>query len=252
MHKHTLDAGDTFEWCPDKPQAMQFYKLLIKDLSPTQFATGRAEVMTKAQSMRKRFKKDPQKLRDFLVLRPVPVVKRGKQFYLTDHHHLVMAVYESMHERFGEDELFVYIKVVFDGTSLSEINFWKAMFDYKYVYLFDHNGGGPNPPETLPKHIKDLGFDPYRSLSWLVRSHHGYLKNDAPFSEFKWANFFRTRILLGRNILAGNTSFDSFAFKLKKSGDLRLTDEGRDILEEALFLARGPEAAGLPGYLGRG
>ncbi len=251
MHKHKLDTQDDFEWCPDKPESMQFYKLLIKDLSPTQFATGRAEVMFKAGRMAKKFKDDPNKLRDYLVLHPVPVVKRGKQFYLTDHHHLVRAVYEALHEKVG-DELFVYVKVVFDGSSLSKVHFWKAMFDHKFVYLFDHDGGGPKPPEDLPKHIKDIGFDPYRSLSWLVRSRHGYLKNDAPFSEFKWANFFRTRLLPSQDILAGKATFDGFAFKVKKSGDIKLTDEGEDIVDEALFLARGAEAAGLPGYLGRG
>ena len=28
-------------------------------------------------------------------------------------------------------------------------------------------------------------FDPYRSLAWIVREHHGYVKKNAPFSELK-------------------------------------------------------------------
>ena len=251
MSKQKIEYPDDFDWCPDKPQPMQFYKLLVKDLSPTQFATGRAEVLYKAGRMAKKFAGNPDKLHDYLLLRPVPVVKRGDRFYLVDHHHLVRALYEALNDKVG-DQLAVYVRVMFDGSSLSEVHFWKAMFERKYVYLFADNGGGPKPPETLPGHIRDLGFDPYRSLAWLVRDHHGYMKNDKPFSEFRWANFFRTRILPDQDILAGKATFDDFAFEVSKSGRIELTDEGEDIVEQALFLAAGPEAAGLPGYLGRG
>jgi len=251
MSKQTFKFPDDFDWCPDKPQPMQFYKLLVKDLSPTQFATGRAEVLYKAGRMAKKFASNPAKLHDYLLLRPVPVVKRGKQFYLTDHHHLVRALYEALNDKVG-DELFVYVRVMFDLGSLSEVHFWKAMFEHNGVYLFGADGGGPKPPETLPRHIRDVGFDPYRSLAWLVRGRHGYIKNDTPFSEFKWANFFRTRLLPSQDILAGKATFDDFAFEVSKSGKIELTDEGEDIVDQALFLATGPEAAGLPGYLGRG
>jgi len=85
-----------------------------------------------------------------------------------------------------------------------------------------------------------------------VRDRHGYLKNDKPFSEFKWANFFRTRILMNQDLLASKATFDEFAFQMTKDGKVELTDEGEDIVDQALLLAAGPEAAGLPGYLGRG
>lgn len=251
MSKQESKWQDDFDWCPEKPEPLQFYKLLVKDLSPTQFATGRAEVLYKAGRMAKKFASNPEKLHDYLLLRPVPVVKRRDKFYLVDHHHLVRALYEALNDKLG-DKLVVYVRVMFDISSLSEVHFWKAMFDHNYVYLFDGNGGGPKPPETLPKHIRDVDFDPYRSLAWLVRDRHGYLKNDHPFSEFKWANFFRTRILMTQDILAGKATFDDFAFEVSKSGRIKLTDDGEDIVDEALFLAAGPEAAGLPGYLGRG
>ncbi len=251
MSKNKFEFENDFSWCPDKPEPMQFYKLLVKDLSPTQFAAGRAEVLYKARRMAKKFEDDPKKLHDYLLMHPVPVVKRGKQFFLTDHHHMVLALYEALNDKVGDD-LSVYVRVMFDGSSLNTTHFWKTMFEHKYVYLFSDNGGGPHTPESLPKHIKDLGFDSYRSLAWLVRDRHGYFKNDAAFSEFKWANFFRTRILFSQDILSGKSSFDDFAFKVSKSGKLKLTDEGEDIVDEALFLATGPEAAGLPGYLGRG
>ena len=138
-----------------------------------------------------------------------------------------------------------------DGT-LEETYFWKTMHEHNYVYLFDRSGGGPQQPANLPSHIKDLDFDPYRSLAWIVREHHGYVKNTAPFSEFKWANFFRTRILLDQDILAGKHTFDDFAFEVDEHGRLELTDDGQEVIEEALFLASSPEARGLPGFRGSG
>jgi len=249
MSKFKFDIPDDFDWCPDKPAAMQIYKLLVDDLSPTQFATGKTEVMYKAGRLKKKYN-DKMKLHDHLLLRPVPVVKRGKKFYLVDHHHMVRALYEALNDKFG-DELFVYVKVMFDGSSLTETHFWKAMFEHNYVYLFGADGGGPKPTSILPKHIRDLEFDPYRSLAWLVRDRHGYMKNNTPFSEFKWANYFRTRILPEQDLKAGKSIFHDFAFEINKKGKFELTDEGEDIVDEALFLAISPEAAGLPGYLGR-
>ena len=125
------------------------------------------------------------------------------------------------------------------------------MHQSNWVYLFDENGGGPQAPATLPRHIKDLKHDPYRSLAWLVRDHHGYLKNDAPFSEFKWANFFRTHILLDQDLLAGKHTFDEFrASSVDEHGTLELTDDGKEVIDEAMFLASSAEARGLPGFRG--
>jgi hypothetical protein len=76
------------------------------------------------------------------------------------------------------------------------------------------------------------------------------LKNDVPFSEFKWANFFRTRILLDQDILAGRHTFDDFAFNVDEHGDLALSGDGKEVVDEAMFLAASAEARGLPGFRG--
>lgn len=94
------------------------------------------------------------------------------------------------------------------------------MYQNNWVYLLNEFGGGPQSPATLPAHIKDLKFAPYRSLVGIVREHHGYPKNNAPFSEFKWANFFRTRILIDQDLLAGRQTFDEFAFVVDEHGTL--------------------------------
>ena len=96
-----------FPWCPSDARAGEFYKLRVKDLSPTQFAVGKAEVTGR---MRKKFNKDPGKLHDYLRVRPVPVLVRGKTFYLVDHHHLVRALYDALHKKRGKD-ICVYVKV---------------------------------------------------------------------------------------------------------------------------------------------
>ena len=93
-------------------------------------------------------------------------------------------------------------------------------------------------------------FDPYRSLAWIVREHHGYVKKNAPFSELKWANFFHTHVLLDQDILAGKHTYDDFAFDVDAKGVLEATDDGKEILEEALFLATSPDARRLPGFRG--
>lgn len=250
MSKHKFKLSNDFDWCPDNPVPMQFYKLLVSDLLPTQFATGKTEVLYKSRRLAKKFAGNPHKLRDYLLLRPIPVVKRDNKFYMVDHHHLLRALYEALNDKVG-DELCVYVRMMFDGSSLNEEHFWKAMFEHNYVYLFGADGGGPNPPQKLPKHIRDIAFDPYRSLAWLVRDRHGYMKNNMPFSEFKWANFFRTRILPGQDFLSGKENFHDFLFEVSKNGKLELTDEGEDIVDQASFLAVAPEASGLPGYLGR-
>ena len=64
----------------------------VKDLSPTQFVVGKAKVAVRTGRIRKKFSKDPQKLHDYLRVRPVPVVVRKDRFYLVDHHHLARAL----------------------------------------------------------------------------------------------------------------------------------------------------------------
>ena len=64
MTKQLFDSG--FDWCPPDARAGEFYKLRIKDLSPTQFAVGKAEVAVRTVRLRKKYNKDPGKLHDYL------------------------------------------------------------------------------------------------------------------------------------------------------------------------------------------
>jgi len=61
---------------------------------------------------------------------------------------------------------------------------------------------------------------------------------------------FRTRILLDQDILAGKHTVDDFAFEVDANGRVELSDDGKQVIEEALFLISSAEARGLPGYRG--
>ena len=245
-----LICKSKYPMCPKYAQPGGIHQLRINQLSPTQFAVGKAEVDIKTKRMKHKHRHNPQKLHDYLVTRPVPVVIRGSKFYLVDHHHLVRALYDALHDELG-DKICVLVQVVWNATAvLDDVYFWKTMYERNWVYLYERDGGGPQPPKNLPKKIEDLQFDAYRSLAWIVRSKQGYIKNDAPFSEFRWADFFRKHLLVDKDVLAGKSSFDDFAFIVNEQGRLELTGDGEEVVEDAMNLVRSPEAHGLPGYIG--
>ena len=71
-----LICKSKYPMCPKDAQPGGIHQLKIGDLSPTQFAVGKAEVDIKSKRMRHKHKHSPQKLHDYLVVRPVPVVVR--------------------------------------------------------------------------------------------------------------------------------------------------------------------------------
>jgi hypothetical protein len=114
-----------------------------------------------------------------------------------------------------------------DFSKLSVRAFWKQMEIANYVHPINTKGIR-KPVKSLPKRLEDLTDDPYRSLAGFVRTAGGYLKTPAPFAEFQWADFFRTRITA-------------------KSIRNRLDQ----CIKEGVRLARTAAAADLPGYLGK-
>ena len=157
----------------EKGKKGELHKLHLNDLLPTQFAVGKAEVEIRAAGLRKKYKKDPGSLHDDLRIRPVPVVIRGNNFYLVDHHHLVRALHDALYKSPG-DEICVYVEVLENASSLGHLYFWKQMYANNRVYLFDHEGGGPPPPRHAARthqgsEVRSLskpGMDRAQSL-WL-------------------------------------------------------------------------------------
>jgi hypothetical protein len=100
------------------------------------------------------------------------------------------------------------------------------MDNRNWVHPFDEEGNR-RPVEDLPKSIKQMVDDPFRSLAGELRRAGGFAKDTTPFSEFLWADFFRRRIK--RKLVE-----DDFA----------------RAVETALQLARSKEANYLPGWCG--
>ena len=218
----------------------------LDSLKPTQNAAGFDEVNDKIARYSAKSKAD---LKDYLIVHPVPVViGNGDQFYLTDHHHLCNAMWKMAE---GKNEAGVdtgnarvVVLVQANIAPLKGYHFWKAMHKDRLVYLFDNYGAGPLRPKELCSHIKELRNDPYRSLAWEVRTRYGYDKSPHAFAEFIWADFFRVRIIIDNDLLKNKVTDSEILIR-------SLPEEHyKEVIDEAMQLARSPEARGLPGYLG--
>lgn len=153
----------------------------IDDLRPTQITIGYREVETRAARLKKLAK-------DKLVRKHViPVVKGPKgRFYVIDHHHLCRALLLA-----GSDQ--VSIVVVLDLQRLEKDEFWIYMDNRGLDHPFDADGKRQTYSD-IPKNIKDMTDDPFRSLAGALRRKGGYAKDTTPFSEFLWAEFLRRRV----------------------------------------------------------
>jgi len=199
------------------------FSVKIKHLHPTQLSVGYEEVDKKVKKMKKLSNKD---LDDFLYDHIVPIILGpNNTMYIIDHHHFCLAAHILDIDK-------VYGKIVKDLSQTPDEKllplhqkFWDHMNENKYIWLYDTNGNNINLSEflsLLPNSIKDLNDDPYRSLAGIVRKEGGYTKDITPFSEFHWANFYRSKI-----------------------PHLKLTKE---TIEYAVYLSTIDEAKKLPGY----
>lgn len=195
----------------------------IVKLKPTQFALGMYEVHERVKKFEKLSDKE---LEEYLNDNLIPVADAPESaLYVLDHHHLLRVLLDLNH-RYAT----VQIEANFNG--LSQDDFWKKMGENGWYFLYDESGKKVElkkeqlPSDILPKQIRDLKDDPYRSLSWLVRKNGGYKKTKVLFAEFLWAQYFRKSLTLGNN----NESIER-------------------ALPAALRLARSKDAKDLPGYL---
>lgn len=189
-------------------------------IRPTQVAVGMRAVAAKREKVETRFRK-PSKIFAFLERKPLPAVRGpGDGLYIIDHHHLSLALWQSDVEE-------AFVRVLGDLSGLRKPLFWKHMAANGWMHPFDETGRRVGSHE-LPHAIHALRPDPYRDLAWSVREEGGFEKSRAPYSEFRWAQYFRERIALS---------------SVKRNYDRAL--------ERALTLAHAPEAQHLPGYIGR-
>ncbi len=189
----------------------------IGDLRPTQITVGMREVLAK----RKRWRETGGKRDDkFLGRHMIPVVLGPKRrHYVVDHHHLARA----LHDEGVKD---VAVTVISNLSALERDAFWTVMDNKSWTHPYDA-AGRRRHYDDIPKSVTGLVDDPFRSLAGELRRAGGFAKDTTPFSEFLWAEFLRRR--------------------LKRTAIQRDFDHA---VEQALALAKSPEANYLPGWCG--
>ncbi len=224
-------------------------KLKLKDVAPTQVSVGVQATDCKAKA---KFKRSQKKIQKYLLksTHHVPTVigpanGAGKQFYITDHHHLSHALLTANQQGYTDvDNL--YACILSNRKQDKTDSFWSFMVENHLTWLDDQNGKAilPTELEQRAPDLKDLKDDAYRTWSRWVRDSCGYVKsgNDcvppsypagaAYFMEFLWADFLE-------NNMPGHSD-------IKKLSDKEITK----LLKQAITLAQGPQAflENLPGY----
>src|ERR1700756_5032720 len=189
----------------------------ILSLRPTQMTVGMREVKEK----RKRFREqNAAKQGDMIGKHMVPVVYGpDERYYVVDHHHLARA----LHDEGIED---ILVTVIGDLRMVQKDAFWNVMDNKRWAYPYDAKGER-RPFKDLPKSIRELKDDPFRSLAGELRRAGGFAKDTTPFSEFLWADFLRPRI------------------RVKQ-----IRDRFSAALERAMAMAKSEDAGYLPGWCG--
>jgi hypothetical protein len=156
----------------------------IVDLRPTQLTVGFLEVERKRKSWReKRAAEKSETLESHMV--PVVIGPRD-ELYVTDHHHMLRALHDD-----GQTDVFVV--VTGDLHKADPDHFWTLMDYHGWTHPYDEKGQR-RPYQDLPRTVAELKDDLYRSLAGALRNSGGFAKDSTPFSEFVWADFFRSRI----------------------------------------------------------
>ncbi len=152
----------------------------IADLRPTQITVGTREVHEKRKGWRE--KKD-KKAGEFLGKHMIPVILGpGGRHYVIDYHHLARA----LHEEGVKD---VLVTIVADLSMVDRDTFWTVLDNRSWMHPFDDRGRRRGYKD-IPKSVRDLIDDPFRSLAGELRRAGGFAKDTTPFSEFLWADFF--------------------------------------------------------------
>jgi hypothetical protein len=193
------------------------YSISIGELRPTQATVGFREVDRKRRQRQRRLLKKAPEAKGRDVVRTV-LGPKGRH-YLIDGHHLARA----LHEEGVKD---VLTSLAADLSPLSKASFWGFLDNRTWCHPYDA-AGRRRSFAIIPSSIAELSDDPYRSLAGELRRAGGYAKDLAPFSEFVWADYLRSRV--DEHLI--QTDFDTAVLK-------------------AVKLAKSKEASFLPGWCG--
>lgn len=196
--------------------------IALEDLQPTQMTVGAAEVAAKRAQWAGLKRKERERL---LTSHCFPAVKGPKgRYYITDHHHLGLALHEEHVDK-------VWVMPLADLSGIEGDTFWRMMEFRRWAHPYDDKGQRADYA-AIPTKISKLRDDPYRSLAGFVRQAGGYAKDAAPFSEFLWADFFRPQVSRKALQAAGASALPV------------------ELLQHSVALARSAAAHYLPGWSG--
>ena len=188
----------------------QLISVKLEKLHPTQITVGKEEVTLKRRDWEKLNKRARAAALDRHWF---PAISGPNGIhYIVDHHHFGLALIE-------EDVKTVSLLVLKDLSFIDPARFWTVMDHHQWVHPYDADGVRCKF-DAIPKRLEQLQDDPYRSLAGELRRAGGYAKDVTPFSEFLWADFFRSRI--SRDLLKDNFPKAMIkAMKLAGSQDAR-------------------------------
>jgi hypothetical protein len=173
----------------------------IDAMRPTQCTVGFLEVEFKLLELRERATRSDD-LPKYLKGHPIPaVLGPDGHMYLTDHHHMGLALVTLANEWDKSDKpaaknpfrscCFRIVKDYSDRHELSMRQFFSKLEQRNLCHPIDGQG---NRVDKLPKSLSELVDDPYRSLAGLARKAGAYDKVDIPFLEFMWADYLRDKV----------------------------------------------------------
>ena len=192
-------------------------RVSIERLRPTQLTLGLDDVRRRRAKIAAM---SPADFDAYLERKAVPhVIGPGGAVYMTDHHHLVRALWEE-----GRPEAVLGLCVA-DWSRMDARTFWARMDDEALCWPIDADGNR-RPFAAIPDHVRDLTDNPWRTLARKVRGK-AFEDLDTPFQEFMWGDYFRS--FMSRRLI--ETDVDIAADLAKK-------------------LAKLGEAQDLPGWLG--
>ena len=211
----------------------------LNAVRPLQAEVGLGEVAKKKKDI------DEDLVKELADLKSDPIkLVRGldRGLFVVDHHHGARAWIEANRPT-GICQL---VNHPFSTTAPA---FWTELKDRGWVRLADKSGN-PITAEALPKTLKALPDDPYRTLAWMVRKADGYCRalmtpSPPPFAEFRWADWLRKRSDLPLANVAAATDPGLWSLK-KKDREAKQ----KAVLDAALSAAKGQDARNLPGYRG--
>ena len=185
-------------------------RVRLARLRPTQFTVGYVEVALKAQQ----WARLGRKLRKAELEHHVfpAVLGPGDEHFIIDHHHLGIALIDE-----GIKDIFV--TVLDDLSYLETTVFWRTMEFRSWSHPYDGRGRRCDYRD-MPRRLTQLEDDPYRSVAGLARRAGGFGKDQEPFVEFLWADFFRPRIPV-RLIRREPRRATALAVRLARSSDAR-------------------------------